>query len=207
MTAHRSAEEPAMRAALTAWGRQRWPGSRVLEELNIGGCRVDLAFVQEAHIAVVEIKSSKDTLDRLERQLRDFTDHLPEVWLATAPRWIDALHKSDGHFALLHTDVGHVVVADGVVNETIAYEHWQAPHTAKVDYLLTVPLLHVAHLIELKNMAAAKGLAFRERATRRDMMQLLARRLTGDEIVAGVCGQIRARPRNWPGDAPIEAAA
>jgi hypothetical protein len=201
---NRSPEELAMRAALIPWGRARWPGARVLEELSIGGCRVDLAFVQSAHIAIVEIKSSRDTLERLPRQLEDFIGSVPEVWIATAAKWIGPLHDTEhqGHVKL-PWGVGHVVVEAGQVQESIRYAHWEMPHSADVDALLTVPLLHLCHRAELMAIATAKGLPYRPRDPRRTLLRLLARGLTGDEIVTGACEQLRARPRGWPGDEPL----
>lgn len=200
----RSAEEGQMRAALIPWGRARWPGARVMEELNIGGCRADLAFVQEAHIAVVEIKSPFDTLDRLERQIRDFTDHVPEVWVAMAPKWIGALNDyGQGAKHRLPYGIGQLSVVGDLVNETVR-DHL---HAARVNHLLTVPMLHLAHLVELRNIASHHALEFRERWPRKEMMRLLSRKLTGDQIIAGVCRELRARPRGWAGDDPIPVGA
>lgn len=204
MPSNRSDEELQMRDALIAWGRARWPGARVLEELAVGGCRVDLAFVQANHIAAVEIKSSRDTLDRLQRQIEDFSGAIPEIWVAIAPRWIGHLHdREHPDYAGLPWSIGHVVVDAGIVSETIKYAHWEMPHSADVDEILTAPMLHLCHRVEMMAIAAGKGLTHKPRAPRRDLLRLLSRGLTGDEIVAGVCEQLRMRSRGWPGDAPI----
>jgi hypothetical protein len=204
--ANRSPEELEMRAALIPWGRARWPGARVLEVFSVGGCRVDLAFVQASHIAAVEIKSSRDTLDRLTRQIEDFSGAIPEIWVATAPKWIGPLHdREHPGYVNLPWAVGHVVVEAGVVSERIKYAHWEMPHSATVDEILTAPMLHLCHRAEMMAIAAAKGLTHKPRAPRRDLMRLLARGLTGDEIVAGACEQLRARVRGWPGDEPLNA--
>jgi hypothetical protein len=202
-----SAEEGEMRRALIPWGRTRWPNSRVMEEFECGGCRADLAFVQASHIAVVEIKSSRDTLERLPRQIESFLDHVPEVWIAVAPKWLDPLHwREDNYERMLPYDVGEVVVENGVVEETIRCRHSAYPHSARVNPLLVTPLLHLAHLVELKNIAAGHNLTFRERWPRREMMQLLAHKLTGEQLKAAVCRELRARPRGWAADEPLKAA-
>jgi hypothetical protein len=203
--AWRSGEELSMRGALEAWGRARWPDSRVMHELSTGGCRIDLAFVSPTHLAGIEIKSSRDTLERLPRQLEEFAACMPELWLATALQWSGPLHDHEHpKYIGLPWGVGHVVVdGGGVVHEKIKYAHWELPYGALVDPLLTVPMLHLCHCVELTRIAAAAGLAHRRRATRRDLMTLLARRLTGDAIIAGVCEQLRARQTGWAADAPV----
>ena len=47
MTINRSAEEFEMRRTIEAWGREKWPRSRVVHELVIANkCRIDMAFIE-----------------------------------------------------------------------------------------------------------------------------------------------------------------
>lgn len=193
---NRSAEEYQMRDALIPWGRARWPGARMLEELQVGGCRVDLAFVQSGHIAAIEIKSSADTLDRLDRQIEHFTAAIPEVWVAVAPKW--SSHLSD-----LPWRLGHLIVENGIVSEKIKHPRCELRHPAHIDRTMTVPMLHLCHRAELVNIARANSVSHTARARIRDLIELLARKLTGDQIISGCCEQLRARERGWPGDESI----
>lgn len=56
-----------MRRAIEAWGRERWPDARLVHELVVAQeRRIDMAFIQPGNIVGIEIKSSRDTLDRLD---------------------------------------------------------------------------------------------------------------------------------------------
>lgn len=190
-----------MRVALEGWGRARYPSARVMHELPVGGCRIDLAFVTTTHLFGVEIKSSKDTLDRLDKQIEHFTRCLPEVWVAIAEKWIPAF--SPGSDTGLPWKVGRLIVEGGAVREKIPFgQGYASPHPAIIDKMLTTSMLHLLHVPELVALATAHRLPHRKRAPSRDLMTLLARSLTGDDVVAGVCGQLRARPTGWQADAP-----
>lgn len=185
-----------MRCALIAWGRLRWPGARVLEELEVGSCRVDLAFVQSDHVAAIEIKSSADTLARLDRQINNFTRSIPEVWVGVAPKWLEHLQE-------LPWQVGRLIVKDGVVSEVMKYPRCELRYPAIVDRVMTVPMLHLCHRAELLAIASDNGLKHSPRARIKDLIELQARKLTGDQIITGCCRQLRARDRGWPGDEPM----
>jgi len=89
VTQNRSAEELAMRALCAERLRQRWPAARLIHELPLrySTRRIDLAAVTPDQIIAVEIKSSRDTLTRLEAQLRGFAPCCAQVWVALAPVW------------------------------------------------------------------------------------------------------------------------
>lgn len=79
--------------------RLRWPEARIIHELQLeeGGVRIDLAAVGPDFIAVAEIKSEKDTLKRLHRQLYVASQVADECWLAIHPKHeaaLDTLKKS-----------------------------------------------------------------------------------------------------------------
>lgn len=203
MTTNRSSEELEMRIAVEAWGRQRFPGARVVHELVTGNCRIDMAFIQRDHIAGVEIKSSRDVLDRLETQLRAYHEYLPEVWLCSAPKW--EAHK-------VGYPTGRVIYETGALRSTIAGGNGYAfPQPATVNHIKTVPMLHLLWRSELLNMCARYRVSASAKDTMRRLVIELARKLTGDEIVTGVCRELRARaafPERPASDAPIfEVAA
>ena len=191
-----SSEEAAMREQVIAWGRKRWPGARVMHELDVWGCRIDLAFVTTTEIIGVEIKSSKDVLDRLERQMESYLKVLPEVWLAFAPKW------AEHHGA--PWQVGLLLVTEDSLTEHIPYGQDRSyAHAAKADMMLTAPALDLLMKPELLALARSHGLKVKDRATNKVLMGLLARKLTGDQIINGICAQLRARRRGWEADEPI----
>ena len=84
----RSADEIAIRDAVEAWGRERWPDARIFHELAVdrGTSRCDVAFVTPGHIASIEIKSAYDVTARLLQQVSLFRLATPEVWVVTASK-------------------------------------------------------------------------------------------------------------------------
>jgi hypothetical protein len=211
MSGRVSSEEEEMRQAVFAWGRARWPSARIMEELDVGGCRIDIAFVSPDHIAGVEIKSSRDTLARLPHQLRDYLRELPEVWIAYHPRWDE--HIGGARRDLLGEfsrgwHVGRMTVKDGVLSEEFIYQmaggrEFRTRYPAKVDRILTGSALYLLHKTELLQAARRAGVRVKSRDTSRDLIEKIARALTGDQIIAAICQQLRARPRAWRGDDPV----
>ena len=198
-TQNRSAEELAMRDAIEAWGRQRWPQARVVHELVTGECRIDMAFVQPHHLIGVEIKSGKDTLDRLATQIATFTRALPEVWLAMAPRWRDggwSFFTYPGRYMPVVVDLGAI--------EPIPNVQMTWGTTGRPDRGITADMLRLLWLAELRSIAVRRGLhTGRGRVTCDGLRWVLARRLTGDEIVTEVCRELRGRDAFWRADPPI----
>jgi len=197
-----SAEEQQMREAVISWGRSRWPDARVMHELAIGGSRIDLAFVTPRSIAGVEIKSSRDTLDRLEGQLKSYFWALPEVWVAFAPKWLPHFQTQIG------SRYGQMMVSDGAVTEEIQSRNpqYKFKHEPRIDELMTSPLLHLLWVDELRAVSAAFGVKVKSRMYGHKLRALLSRKLTGDQIITGVCAQLRLRQCGWTADPEIRDA-
>ena len=83
-----SLAEERIRAKAETLLRQRWPDARIVHELVLqqGGVRIDLAAVGPDFLALVEIKSEKDVLDRLPRQLTRASKVADEVWICVAEK-------------------------------------------------------------------------------------------------------------------------
>lgn len=196
MTTNRSAEELEMRRAVEAWGRARWPGARLVHELVVGRCRIDMAFIGADHLAGVEIKSGRDVIDRLDPQLAAYRAALPEVWVCAAQRW-------DGHS--VPYGVGRLWIGAGGAVSSRHPQHG-FPISATPERSITVPMLGLLWQSELFSLAIRHGLPVARRTPIHPLIEAIARRLTGDEIVAGVCSQLRARdafPKNPPSDPPV----
>lgn len=192
---NRSDEELAMRRAIATWGRPRWPDARLVHELVVGASRIDMAFVGPEYLVGIEIKSSRDTLDRLHDQHRVFSAMLPLTIYALAPIWRDQAEVWPQIFV-----EGGAIYNDGI--------HWY-----KVDRSVTAQMLHLLWAAELRNVAARTLISHGSRSPRQTMIGDLARALTGDEIVREVCRELRARdafPRcdgHPPSDPPIVVEA
>lgn len=213
MTTNRSTEELAMRDAVAAWGRKRWPSARMVHELVVSDRRVDMAFIGREHLVGVEIKGPKDTLDRLDDQIATFCDHLPEVWLAVHPRWtrtVEVLRGSKNHVYLDDDGRGRVrnwIAVDPDDAEPVKHHYMGQP---TIDRTVTAPMLHLLWRDEAVAIAARMRVAIAKREPLRNIVPELARKLTGDEIVREVCRELRARaafPAHPPSDAPIAGEA
>jgi hypothetical protein len=86
---NRSGEELAMRAIVVAALRREYPDARIIHELPLrySTNRIDIAAVTHKEIISVEIKSSNDVIDRLERQVRTFAQISSRLIVALAPKW------------------------------------------------------------------------------------------------------------------------
>lgn len=201
MTTNRSSEETEMRRAVEAWGRARLPGCRVMHELAVNACRIDLAFVAECDLIGVEIKSSRDTLDRLERQMEEYNFCLPEVWLAVAPKYSWAERAGPNKF-WVHNEM---VVSDGaIIHDGYPY---QKKHGPKRNWHALSALPMVLHVPENKRILDRFGVEYPKHAPQRVLQPLIARHLTGDQIMREVCRELRCRPTGWVADAPDERVA
>lgn len=181
-----------MRDAVTAWGRDRFRGCRVIYELALGERRVDVVFVTERDVVGLEIKSSRDTLARLEAQTKEYRRYFPEIWVAVAPRWAgaDELHREPNML---------VVDGDKIVDD---------PRRDKPmrDELVCSRMLELLWIAEAQRIAQRTGVipgAMTKQMGRR-ARPMLARLLTGNEILVEVCKELRARPLTGQGsDDPV----
>lgn len=210
------AETLAIRAALDAWIRDRWGADvRVLHELALGRRRVDLVVVGEHDLAGIEIKGPRDRLDdRLKGQLETFAYYLPELWLAVPPKWRD-------HDGYRFCGVNRVVVFPaGSDIEFVEEPRRRRP----IDRLRASsgrardpdPVrddMCCARLLELCWWSEVAAIAVRTKIIDGagawqsmhigKLRGMLARLLTGHEIVRQVCTELRSRPLTGIGsDAP-----
>lgn len=192
-----------MRAAVVAWGRRRWRDCRVIHELILGDRRIDLAFVRENDIVGVEIKSSRDRLGRLDAQMREFRLWLPEVWIAVAPRW---------EAAVTAIACGNILTVDRrkIVREPELTSIGK-PARAFRDELICSRLIGLLSHEEAERIARRTAVILPSSGSETPdyaLRPLLARLLTGNEIMREVCRELRARGSlGHAADAPIEVPA
>lgn len=188
-------EVERMTAAVTAWGRARWPGCRVVRELVLGARRVDLVFVCERDLAGMELKSGADTLARLEGQMREYGRYVPEVWLAVAPRWLE--DEAVDHW-------GRNLVSVSAAGDVTDRRPGQKPHR---DELVCSRMLELLWRSEAASIAVRAGVIpvrVPKQFGRGKILKMLSRLLTGNEIIAEVCQELRARQLVGVGsDAPL----
>lgn len=209
---NRSSEEVAMRDLIVPELRRLYPGARIIHELPLrySTNRIDLAAVTPSEIIAVEIKSSRDVIDRLEAQVRGFLPISAKVIVALAPKWNEEL-------PLLREEVDHPklgrhtrYVQQYTETQTLlrslgdsAIETWTVDveaGTTKVTaggYRQQMPwlarmldLLHVAELVEIaREHRCWSG----KRPVHFELVRACVDLMTGREIVAEVCGALRSR--------------
>ena len=187
--ANTSLEEQDIRVAVEAWGRQRFGDVRVIHELALGERRIDMVFVGTADIVGVEIKGPRDSLSdgRLGEQLREFNFYLPEVWLAVAPRWQKHRDVKRRQNLLLTTETGMQVVKD----------KGNGKFKPERDEFFCSRLIELLWVDEAARIAQRTDVIPGVTLTREPVWKvkrMLARMLSGHEIVKQVCIELRARP-------------
>jgi hypothetical protein len=199
--ANTSIEEQEIRIAVEAWGRNRFGDVRVIHELALGDRRIDMVFVCRDDIVGVEIKGPKDSLSdgRLGEQLREFNFYLPEVWLAVAPRWLKHTDVKRRRNLLLPTESGIEVVKD----------KGDGKFRPERDEYFCSRMIELLWVEEAARIAQRTDVIPGVTLTREPVWKvkrMLARMLSGHEIVKQVCLELRARPLVGLGsDRPMRA--
>lgn len=209
MTTNRSCEELAMRGLVERWGRANWPRARLVHELVVNTKRIDMAFVNTNHLIGVEIKSSRDTLERWREQAIEYHKTLPEVWIAFAPKWLGDPGIDDIGGSLRYATGKILVSAD---EDLVSLKADQYPggtcyeRAAQANETLTVPMLDLLWRDELTEMCESHFIRVRSVDTMPTLKVAAARNLTGIQIIKGVCKALRARdsfPQDPASDPPI----
>lgn len=175
-----------------AVGRLRalMPEARIVHEMNVevGMCRVDLAAIAPDRLVLVEIKSRKDKLDRLRKQAATFAPACHRLIVCYASeRWdVSTIYKESDYAAQIWPDDRR--------------EWWSIRDTFKPPN--TSAMLNLLWRNELHDEAVRASLQPKARAPRQALMSALWEHLTGREVVAAVCRQLRGRHFAC-GDAPI----
>jgi hypothetical protein len=202
----RSSEERAMRDLIVPELRKRYPGARIIHELPLrySTNRIDLAAVTETEIISVEIKSSRDVMDRLEAQLRAFRPISARIIAALAPKWNEKLPaketKRDGYtsYALQYTETQEIIRKVGGVEVwtvdapagSIAVTD-SGPYRANRPWLAQMlDMLHVSELVEIANRHC---IAMARRPVHFSLVTDLVDLLQGREVVQAVCAALRRR--------------
>lgn len=196
-----SEAEERIRDQTVALMRRRWPEARIVHELVLvqGGVRIDLAAVTPDFLALAEIKSEKDVLKRMARQLRTAVRCADEVWLVLAERHEAAVREvrlgwQDESLEEVRRALSRCrVLVERSEPAGLHFDSWSsAPsHNSALDTrarfdLLWAPEMHSV-LREFWNVPAMKPM------TRPAMTRVAIENMTGREIRRAVCARLRAR--------------
>lgn len=181
--------------------REMIPGARIIHELVVGGCRADLGAVDAERVTLVEIKSSKDTLSRLERQIRHFERAAHGVIVVADEKWFDRTPYDNGKPRFIPSKP---------LSDVLGYRHklWAFPENAERKmygpWSLSRPwspqaepraadLLGLLWKQELLAEASRHQISAGSRSTISQLVRDMAWMMTGREIARAVCRQLRMR--------------
>jgi hypothetical protein len=192
-----SSAEREIRDAVVAWCRAKMPTARVIHELIVGGRRADLAAVEPMYIVLFEIKSERDTLDRLDHQMRAFVHAAHEAVLVAHDRWFDHTPYPDGRYGLRfeHDSLRYRVWCypepDPSAALTASFYAWRLssrrsrrPPPGMLDLLWSEELLEEGRIA---------GVPVRTRMNISDLITTCAWGMTGEQLTRAACRQLRKR--------------
>lgn len=198
-TGRASDAERAIRMAVVAKIRELRPEARIIHELNVeaGMYRADLAAVEPGRITLFEIKSHKDTLDRVDDQMIAFQRVAHQAVLVADLKWFDTTPYIGGQPRL-------VWPCQGLWTGVWCYPEPKPLGPSHMQYVWTLrepgmrqpaprKLLELCWRDELYAECRRKGLPVKARSTAAYMVDLMAFEMTGREIVEAVCRRLRAR--------------
>lgn len=207
-----SAAEERIRIKGEAFLRQRYPGARIIHELklNNGVTRIDLAAVTPTRIALAEVKSERDVLDRLARQVADARNVTGAVYVFAArehrakldARWQAETYDRDltsalFSCALMYETDDSFQLDNGTDTAREMLSHRTNP----------VALLDLLWADELKDLLRHHNLSFGRKSPMTFTQLVALENLNGRQIREGVCRALMARPFARADDGKCEAAA
>lgn len=188
--------------------RRRWPSARIIHELPMrySTDRIDLAAVTETEIISVEIKSSKDIVDRLEAQLRAFIPVSTTLIVALAPKWNEQLPSTISERGASRVYTQNHTKAQAVINRFNDENIWVWTVDAKAQTVecgsnwrqknrpWPARMLDMLHVAELTEIATKHRACLAERRTTHyDLVTICNEMLSGREVTHAVCRALRSR--------------
>lgn len=211
MPAYRSAAEAEVRDAVVARLRSLRPASRIIHEINVSGQgsnRLDLIAVGAAEIIAVEVKSQKDKLDRLPKQIEAMRSVAHHTIVAMHDKflvekktneWMAHYHRGDEFFRRDAPDeadgASMVWVYPEIKRARGGYDEfcpWRAP-SEMVQVTLPYNALWMLWREELYELCGALRVSVPRRATMQLMVNSLRWYAPGGALTKGVCAALRAR--------------
>lgn len=195
-----SAQEREIRDAVVAWFHHNEPQGRVVHELPLssfsGNGRADLGIVFPDHLVLIEIKSEKDKLDRLEKQFTEMVARAHDLKIVCHEKWFEPDGGLKGQSWMRYSHAEHLWQYPA--QKEWRFDRYRAPaqpHPANLlDYLWAEEMRACYELAGA--MAAQRGTTMLQ--MRRDLVD----KLTGRQVKRAVCALLRARVF-LEADAPI----
>lgn len=205
-----SDQERAIRADTVTRIRQLWPDARVIHELNVekGVVRADIAAVTRDQLFLFEVKSERDKLHRLSKQIQHFHPVCHGLVVVAHEKWCGRAAE----LGYPNCDVGKIIRHHSAGTlwqwpepEGRYFRHWDRPPT------LTTPwhhrMLRLLWTDELRAVAKDVGVTATARAPGYQLANLIAAQVPGAKIEAAVCAALRARAFAWADEPAGRVAA
>lgn len=207
MPAYRSEAEAEIRVPVVERLREIIPGCRIIHEINAAsfGNRIDVLAVGRDRIAAVEIKSSKDKLDRLEDQLTAMRGVAHHVFAAIHEKFLEDRPK-----------INCVVPPEQCRRACAVWVYprrerggwspgseWEArARWVKPEVCLPANAIHALWRDELHAICRGLNVGAVSKLTMPEAIDLIRWHMTGAEITRAICAALRAR-ECVEADAPI----
>ena len=177
-----SQAERDMRDLVVCRLRKLRPEARIIHEVNCWGSgspRVDVMAVSPDELVGVEIKSERDTLDRLALQVKAFRDRMHLVLC------VHEVHRRNPEYPRFQGDEEWCYPVEDLKRWTL--------HRFRRTPASSPALLGMLWHEELASIAARHACSVPRHATRKAMITVLALDLTGREVRHEVCRCLRLR--------------
>jgi hypothetical protein len=95
-------------------------GGLVVEEMEVGEGRIDVALLTPRRLEGYELKSDRDSLARLHRQVGVYSNYFDQITVVTGPRWAGSVLTATPRFW------GVLAVGDVAGSRRAAHYRWPA---------------------------------------------------------------------------------
>ena len=211
MPTYRSPDEAEIRDEVVALTRKSWPNARIIHEINASGQgsnRIDVLAVDLKNIAAFEIKSKKDKLDRLQKQMtamnlvtrksygvihdkffedRTTNKHNPNSWKGKdGQHWMKHFPPIQG---VRTSNIWRY--SEGVIDLNW---NWRSPYPdLSIQESLPYTALGILWAAELRDMCGRLRIGLGKRPNMETCRNAITWYASGKEITEGICQQLRMR--------------
>jgi len=199
MPAYRSAAEGEVRDAVVSHLRMIRPQARIIHEINcsnFGPNRIDVLAVSSAEIIAVEVKSSKDKLDRLPAQIASMKLCANRVYAALHEKFLVPLGRPEHGMGIAAPEEAGGAIPwifprmDRKGQIWCGSEWIEKDRREKPKLCIPVGSINMLWREELHQICATVGV---KKLNMPEAIDAIRWHMTGDQITRAVCATLRAR--------------
>ncbi|MFG1270554.1 hypothetical protein V5F40_21630 [Xanthobacter sp. DSM 14520] len=195
-----SSAEWEIRDALVNYLHAQLPEARIIHELVCGGRRVDVAAVGLECIQLFEVKSERDTLERVEGQVKAFCLYGHGITVVAAAKWFETRQSTyiPGPYSVWKGPELPWPVKTWRYPEIPGdtWSGWKIPEhgpKSRSKPPASADLLELLWNDELRVEAARAGVRVSSRSNRCDLFHKMVWEMSGRDVTRAVCRQLRSR--------------